>query len=229
VDTPALAAILIPSAFLLGSIPFGLLIGRAKGVDIRQHGSKNIGATNVGRVLGRPLGFLCFGLDWLKGFAPALTAGWLLDGLNNLALAATSAWTWLAVAVAAIAGHMFSPWLRFRGGKGVATGFGALVGVWPALGIAAFVALVVWVALVKATRYVGLSSCVAAVSVPVSVAALWPIARSLGLARAADAPAYPLTPYLTVAAALAAVVVVKHRGNLARTWQGTELKVGTRR
>jgi acyl-phosphate glycerol 3-phosphate acyltransferase len=124
-------------SFLSGSIPFGLLIARARGVDIRRHGSGNIGATNVWRVLGRGPGLLCFALDVLKGLAPTLGAAWTTGLLGPRALPgpidARSAWLWLVVMALAILGHMFSPWVGFRGGKGVATGLGALLGVWPFL------------------------------------------------------------------------------------------------
>jgi acyl phosphate:glycerol-3-phosphate acyltransferase len=109
-------------AFLAGSIPFGLLIAQAKGLDIRKHGSGNIGATNVARVLGMKLGLLCFGLDVLKGLGPTLGAGLAMGVVGTLEVPAIDAWWWLGVMSAAIFGHMFSPWIGFRGGKGVATG-----------------------------------------------------------------------------------------------------------
>ena len=109
---------LVIGAYLLGAIPFGLLIGRARGVDVRTQGSRNIGATNVGRVLGRKWGYLCLALDILKGFVPTLSAALLLRGdradpRQQLLV--------LLVAVAAVLGHVFPVYLGFRGGKGVAT------------------------------------------------------------------------------------------------------------
>ncbi|MGQ0628005.1 MAG: glycerol-3-phosphate 1-O-acyltransferase PlsY [Phycisphaerales bacterium] len=233
-------AFLILASFLLGSIPFGFLIGRLKGIDIRQHGSKNIGATNVGRTLGRPLGFLCFGLDFLKGFLPALGAGFALSSIGRFTVPTFEAWIWLGVAAAAIAGHMFPPWLRFKGGKGVATGFGALCGVWPVLGIPALLALCVWLLCVKVSRYVGVSSCLAALSLPLSVLALLPVASALGVtvgttaltpfsrggADSLASQGWPLWPFLVTVALLAAVVVLKHRGNIQRTLAGTESRIG---
>jgi glycerol-3-phosphate acyltransferase PlsY len=214
------------AAFCSGSIPFGYLIGRARGIDIRAHGSKNIGATNVGRVLGRPLGFLCFGLDLLKGLLPTLAAGWTLGTLGDTAPPAPMAWAWLGIMAASVLGHMFSPWVGFKGGKGVATGFGALLGVWPLFTLPGLLALVIWLVSVKLTRYVGVSSCLAAGSLPIT-AALTPAAlHALGLSgRAADAPGVP-GPHVIVGGALAALVIIKHRGNLARTWAGTEFKIG---
>src|SRR5690606_7361364 len=113
------------AASIIGSIPFGLIIGRLHGIDIRQHGSRNIGATNIGRVLGKKFGLLCFLLDALKGFAGTFSAG-LATGTLGIPLAALSlestAW-WIGVAIAAVLGHMYSIFIGFKGGKGVATGF----------------------------------------------------------------------------------------------------------
>ncbi|MHC4711631.1 MAG: glycerol-3-phosphate acyltransferase [Planctomycetota bacterium] len=143
----------IVGAYLIGSIPFGVLIGRVRGVDILQHGSKNPGATNVARLLGRPLGAVCFVLDMGKGAGPVLVAGSIFNLLGRrpasldpevAVLSQTEMWLWLAVACAAIAGHMCSPFLAFRGGKGVATGFGAMVAMWPVLTFPALGAIVVW-------------------------------------------------------------------------------------
>jgi len=217
-----LLASLLLGAFLAGSIPFGLLIGLARGIDIRQHGSKNIGATNCGRVLGRPLGVLCFLLDFLKGFLPVLGAGFALGAIGRADSPAGLAWSWLAVVVAAVMGHMFSPWIGFKGGKGVATGFGGLMGVWPVMTIPALLALVVWAVFLRATRYMGLSSCLAAMCLPLGVLALPSLGPVLGL----TVPGGVLLPHLTVSTVLAAFVVYRHRGNLARTWAGTELRIG---
>ena len=109
--------VMIVIGFVCGSIPFGVLIGRAKGIDIRQHGSKNIGATNVGRVLGRKFGLLCFFLDALKGALPVLGVWWFLarqhpEQTNIVGMLMP------LVGVASILGHVFSPWVGFRGGKG---------------------------------------------------------------------------------------------------------------
>ncbi len=224
-DPLVLIALLIAGAFLLGSVPFGFMIGRARGIDIRQHGSKNIGATNVGRVLGRKWGFACFGLDFLKGLVPVVFAGWWLGALARLDVPAGTAWAWLGVVVATILGHMFTPWLGFKGGKGVATGFGALAGVWPVLTAPVLVAFLVWVVCVKVTRYVGISSCLAAMSLPVSLVLELPVARAMGIVSG-DAGGWPLWPYFITVTLLAGVVVIKHRGNIARTIAGTESRVG---
>lgn len=205
-------------AFLCGSIPFGLLIARAKGIDIRQHGSGNIGATNVARVLGMRLGLLCFGLDVLKGLGPTLGAGLAMDVAGRLAIAPSQSWWWLGVMSAAIAGHMFSPWIGFRGGKGVATGLGALLGVFPALSIPALGALLIWIATVWKWRYVSVSSCAAALSLPALVAATFAAGGEWGSSL----------PFLVVTGVLAAVVTWKHRSNLKRVFAGNENKLGQR-
>jgi glycerol-3-phosphate acyltransferase PlsY len=224
-----LLPLLIALAYLLGSIPFGLLIARAKGVDIRQHGSGNIGATNVWRVLGPRLGLLCFALDFLKGFVPALAAGFILHTINNPAATPQELLGWLSVPVACIAGHLFPVWLKFKGGKGVATSFGAMLGVFPVLTLAVLGALVVWLISAKLTKMVGISSCFAAIALPTCV---WlqhfvPASWRSALAGAEEQPT--LWPYLVVTFPLAALVIVKHRANIARTIAGTEIRIGQRR
>jgi glycerol-3-phosphate acyltransferase PlsY len=204
--------------YLSGSISFALLLGRMRGVDIRKAGSGNVGATNVGRVMGRKWGTLCFALDVLKGFAPVFIAGIVLGYIGGTgALKPADAWRWLAVMVCPVIGHVFPVWLRFKGGKGVATGFGVLLGVWPVLTLAAGGALVMWIVMAKTFRYVGLASSVAALSLPAFV-------LILGMAR--SVPIADLVPFLTVTALLALLVLIRHRGNLARTLKGTEPKIG---
>src|ERR1700733_14256825 len=120
--------LLIPLAYLVGSIPFGLIVGVANGIDPRKAGSGNIGATNVGRLLGKKFFAIVFVLDLLKGFLPMLAAAFVLRGEvpdRRIYL------LWLAVGFAAILGHMFSVFLGFKGGKGVATSTGVLLGLWP--------------------------------------------------------------------------------------------------
>jgi glycerol-3-phosphate acyltransferase PlsY len=225
--------ILIVGAYLIGSIPFGVLIGRVRGVDILQHGSKNPGATNVARLLGRPLGAVCFVLDMGKGAGPVLVAGSIFNLLGRrpasldpevAVLSQTEMWLWLAVACAAIAGHMCSPFLAFRGGKGVATGFGAMVAMWPVLTFPALGAIVVWYGVLRLTRYVSLASILAAISLPVGYAVC--------VRDPAELMNHLMTawPPLAVTALMAAVVVYKHRGNIARIRRGQEPQVrGTAR
>jgi glycerol-3-phosphate acyltransferase PlsY len=229
------------AGFGCGSIPFGMLIARAKGVDIRAHGSGNIGATNVWRVLGRRPGMLCFTLDVLKGLIPSLVAGLLLGtigkgaggtvgtgigagtgagigaGAGNGNGEVAAVWLHLGVGVAAILGHMFTPWAGFKGGKGVATAFGALLGVWPVMTIAVGLALIVWVVVFKVGRMVGIASVLAAVVVPLGVVGVGLIGRASGIESLEMQ-----TPHLVVGGVLATLVVWKHRGNIKRTLAGTE-------
>ena len=208
-------------AFLSGSVPFGLLIARAKGIDIRAHGSGNIGATNVGRVLGRSWGFLCFGLDALKGATPVLIAGSVRGVLGQPAATLDPAdlWWWLGCAVMALLGHVFSPWVRFKGGKGVATGFGAFVAMWTPLTIPTAIALLVWAVAVKATKMVSLASMIAAFAIPLSIGVRCLLADDLAAALRAE------TPSLAISCLIAVLIVVKHRANIGRILRGEELKV----
>ena len=208
-------------AFACGSVPFGVLIARAHGRDIMQEGSRNPGATNVGRVLGKPWGFLCFGLDFLKGFVPVAIAGHQAGLWGRAAAELTPAeqFGWVAIAAAAMLGHMFSPWIRFKGGKGVATAFGGLAALWPAVTVPVLVAFGAWVAVVAITRYVSLASIIAAAMLP--LATLGWAATSRGGSDVAGA-----WPLIAVNAALGALVIWKHRANIARLRAGTENRVG---
>jgi glycerol-3-phosphate acyltransferase PlsY len=216
--------VLIAAAFLAGSVPFGHLIARAKGVDIRAHGSGNIGATNVGRVLGRKFGILCFALDALKGALPVVGAG-LATGILGLPIAEIGAerlWLWLAVGAAALLGHMFSPWIGFKGGKGVATGFGALLAMWSPLTIPALCAFVIWFVVLRTIRMMSIASIAGAWTIPTAVALRAGFASEPSAAFAAALPATIAT------AAIALLVTVKHRANLARALRGEERTVNFR-
>ena len=113
-------------AYAIGGVPFGLLLGFVRGVDIREHGSGNIGATNTMRVLGKRLGLLAFLLDVLKGAVPVLVWGFIISAASRPDLPAGEAFKWLGIGVATVLGHIFPIYLRFKGGKGVATGFGII-------------------------------------------------------------------------------------------------------
>jgi glycerol-3-phosphate acyltransferase PlsY len=184
------------AGYLIGSIPTGLLIIRLlRGVDIRTVGSGNIGATNVYRVAGLPTALLVLVIDGLKGALPVL-------------LARTSGappWAEVLAGVAAIVGHNWSVFLRFAGGKGVATSLGVLLALSPG---AAAVAIVVWLAVAGATRYASLASILAIAAVP---AVMW----------ARREPAH----HLLFAGAALAFVLYRHRANLARLRAGTELRI----
>ncbi|MBG83288.1 MAG: acyl-phosphate glycerol 3-phosphate acyltransferase [Phycisphaerae bacterium] len=213
--------------YLLASIPFGVLIASSQGVDIRTQGSKNIGATNVGRVLGRKWGLLCFFLDMSKGAAPVIVFG-VLAGIYEKPLheTATDWWLWMAVAMACLLGHMYSMFLRGGGGKGVATAFGSLLGMWPLMTIAALMAFVGWIVIVLLTRMISLASVCAACLLPFGV--LFQVYME---SRAADGEPFSLraeeaSAAIVVSMLLALLVIWKHRGNLARIMKGTESKIG---
>ena len=184
------------AAYVVGSIPTGVLLSRAVGIDPRRAGSGNIGATNVARTAGNRLGALTLLGDALKGALPV----WLAHA------AAPSSWLPAAVGVAAIGGHLWSCFLRFRGGKGVATTLGVFLVLAPA---AVAVALAAFAITVVAFRFVSLASMVAAMVLPVGAIAL-----------AADR-AVALAAGMTAAA-----IIAKHRGNIARLLAGTEPKFG---
>ena len=201
--------------YLLGALPFGYLIARAKGVNIFEVGSKSPGATNVRRVLGKGPGNLVFALDALKG---ALAASWALLartpvsvtydlqewGLTANGLIVGDGWINLGLAglVGAMLGHSYSCFTKFRGGKGVATGAGGVCIIIP---ISAAVGGAVWLLVFYSLRYVSLASILAAVSLPVTV---WLRGRPL--------------PLVVMAALIALFVIVRHRDNIRRLAQGTE-------
>ena len=214
----------IIGGYLLGSIPFGVIISRFHGVDIRNEGSKNIGATNVGRVLGRKWGLLCFFLDLMKGAIPVALAG-LLTGLyeQQIFTVPLQWWLWLGVGVAALLGHMYSLFLRGGGGKGVATTFGALLAMWPVMTIAVGVAFVVWFLMLVLFRMVSLASMVAAICIPMAVLAVLEFMHQPAGQESTDE--LPLSP-LIVSVLLAVLVLWKHRGNIKRIRNGTERRIG---
>ncbi|MFZ4572905.1 MAG: glycerol-3-phosphate 1-O-acyltransferase PlsY [Phycisphaerales bacterium] len=215
------AAWLIPLAFLSGSIPFGLLIGLAKGVDVRKAGSGNIGSTNVGRLLGRKYFFLCLALDFLKGLLPTLLAGWKLGTLGHWVAEPMPMLVWIGVMLASVLGHVFCPWLSFKGGKGVATSLGALVAVFPVLTICAVAAFVVWAIVLKVGKYMSLASMAAGVALPVAC-----VVQLLITGHKLSEPS--VWPTVGICALLAALVVFTHRGNIKRLRAGTEPKFGQR-
>jgi acyl-phosphate glycerol 3-phosphate acyltransferase len=200
---PTFSAILaVLLSYLLGAVPFGFIVARFRGVDIFVTGSGNIGATNVGRVLGRKFGILVFVLDFLKGAVPTAVTRYLLPDVP---------WAAVAAGLAAFVGHMFPVYLRFHGGKGVATGTGVVAVLLP--GPTAAAALV-WLAGLAAARYVSLASVLAAIA----LAAF----RLLTTPEPFAADERPLTVFALFAAVL---VIVRHRSNLIRLSRGTENRV----
>lgn len=189
--------------YLAGSIPFGLLIAKMRGVDLRHSGSGNIGATNVFRCVGKSWGVLALLLDALKGFVPAFFFPRVLPAMGT----AVPAWLGIACGLAAVAGHNWPVWLGFKGGKGVSTSAGMALGIAPA---AVGIGLAVFAGTVVATRWVSLAS-------------------MLGCAVAAAAGFWlygktnPLLAWILVAMTL--LVIWRHRANLVRLAKGTEPRI----
>jgi len=187
------------ASYLAGSIPFGYLIGKAKGIDIRTVGSCNIGATNVTRTVGPWYGKLCFLLDFLKGAIPVWAAGHFFEQQSVFMLTA---------AVCAVLGHMFTIFLKLKGGKGISTAAGALLVIEPA---SVLTALAVWVAVFLIGRYVSLASICAAVAMPLAA-----VGFKLGGLRPVS---WPIIAVFSTAALFA---IIKHRSNIRRLLDGTE-------
>ncbi|MEE9221437.1 MAG: glycerol-3-phosphate 1-O-acyltransferase PlsY [candidate division NC10 bacterium] len=186
-------------AYLIGSIPFGLLISRAVGrMDIRQHGSGNIGTANVLRIMGKRAAALTLVGDLLKGFLPVLVA--LLLGGSEFLVA--------GVGMAAVLGHNWSIYLRFTGGKGVATSFGVLVAMTP---LPALFGLLVWIAILLVFRYTSLAALTASVCIPAVIF----LSSGFG-------------PYFVFSLVAALLIFIRHQDNIKRIFAGTEHRVGQR-
>lgn len=225
-------------AFLLGSIPFGLIIARLKGVNIREHGSGNIGATNVLRVIGKTYGITCLLLDVLKGFIPVMIAVNLVQiaGKTNalhfaefdplaLILPATEQFRGQLVhvltALAAVLGHNYSPWVGFRGGKGIATSAGVLLALMPA-GIVLLA--IVWLIVFAASRYISLASIVAAITLPLIThigARFHHLNNDKSLPTLWEAGTWN-KPLFFFSVIIALLAIWKHRSNIQRLLAGTE-------
>ena len=202
--------ILIVVAYLIGGIPVGLLVGRARGIDLREVGSGNIGASNALRALGPGVGTAVWIADLLKGFLPAAWAGWFL--LRQVQI--SDPFPYLAgIGLAAVVGHCFSPYLRLRGGRGVSTSLGAGLALDWRVGVLSFA---VWLFVVAVTRYISLGSITAIISVPVLMALL---PRDQAHAAAQG-------PYTLFGIWLAVLVIIRHLPNLRRLLSGTESKIG---
>ena len=198
-------AVILVGSYLLGSIPFGYLAGRLAGIDIRRAGSGNVGATNVVRVLGKRYGYPVFALDVLKGFcavkismlvAPGRSPEWNSPEIFGI-----------LSAMCGVLGHLYPLWLKFEGGKGVATSAGALLALTP---VAALIGVVIWIIVFWLTRYVSLASLTAAVALPIVVLILSWQDQNKG------------KPLVYSSACVAAVVIWRHRSNLSRLIRGTE-------
>ena len=192
------------AAYLLGSIPTGYLVARAKGIDIRTVGSGNIGATNAMRVLGKPAGIFVLLMDALKGYL----AVWLCHRIlaNMEAEASVIATSRIIAGISVILGHNYTCWLKFKGGKGIATTAGVYLALAPgALGIA----ILVFAVAVVVTRYVSVGSIAGAIALPIAV---W-VTRENMLLR-------------VVTFAISALAIYKHRSNIQRLMAGTENRIG---
>ena len=200
-----LALIIIVGSYLLGSLPIGYIVGKIAGVDIRKSGSGNIGATNVLRVLGKKYGYTVFFLDALKGFA-VVRISLALVSTTPAAQPYANLFALLG-AVVCVIGHSFPVWLNFRGGKGVATSAGVIIGLMP---LAAIIVFPIWFIVFEICRYVSVASICAAISLPITIALFlrFKVMDSVVL--------------LYFSIALAVVVVWRHRSNFSRLLNGTE-------
>jgi acyl phosphate:glycerol-3-phosphate acyltransferase len=216
--TQAILLLLIPIAYLAGSIPFGLIVGRAKGIDPRTAGSGNIGATNLGRLLGLKYFFIVFILDLLKGLLPMAAASWVLcrEGPAGDRTALVNV-LHLLIGLASICGHMFSMFLKFTGGKGVATSTGVALGLYPFFTVAGLGAMAVWIVVFMPLRYVSLASIIAAAAFPVTFVVV-------GRINGWDPFGHQL-PLLLFSILVAVLIVVRHRSNIARLRAGTENRI----
>lgn len=195
----------LAAAYLVGSVPSGYIIGRMNGMDIRNHGSGNIGATNVTRVIGKGWGRICFACDFLKGLLPALAVSLLVKGghLSDPAGALP-----LLAAFGAVAGHIWTLFLGFKGGKGVATAAGAIMAINPPALLAAGA---VWAGVFFGTRYVSAASIAASLALP----AAGFLFKFLDFWKASVAE-------LALLVILAAISIFKHSSNIKRLLDGTE-------
>lgn len=213
--SPLFSMIALGLAFLSGSMPTALLMGKAKGIDLRTQGSGNLGATNALRVLGKPWGIACLLIDALKGWLPAtLFAGQLSASIDASpgeigdVMLAHPEWT-LVLGLMAVAGHMFSPWVGWKGGKGVATSLGAFLAVAP---MPVLICFGIGIVLIAATGYVSLASITGAGLLAILIFVF-------------SAPGERPWAVIVIAAVLGAFVIWKHRENIQRLVEGRENKV----
>jgi acyl phosphate:glycerol-3-phosphate acyltransferase len=198
-------AVVVIGSYLLGSIPAGYLAGKIAGIDIRKTGSGNIGATNVTRALGKLYGYPVFVVDFLKGFGPVMIS-------ISIATRVRPEWSspemfGILAAISSVIGHSFPIWLKFKGGKGVATSAGALFGLMP---VGAVIGAAIWILIFWLTRYVSAASIATAVALPLVIFIMTWLNQTHGKALF----------YSSVF--LAAFVIWRHRSNLSRLMRGTE-------
>jgi len=202
---------LILSSYFIGSFPTGYLVGRYCGIDIRQHGSGNVGATNVLRALGKKWGAFVFAIDVLKGWLPVFAATHWSDAMQITPPSAPAA----VAGIMALIGHSFPLWLRFKGGKGVATSVGIIIGMFP--GAFPF-CLAGWFLVFFTTGYVSLASMVASAMLPLMMVIFFILGSNN------ECPAWMQGDKLslTISFVIAALVIWRHRGNIKRLCEGTE-------
>jgi glycerol-3-phosphate acyltransferase PlsY len=214
-------ATLAAITYFVGALPFGLLVGLAKGVDIRQHGSKNIGASNAGRVLGhRRYFFVVMLLDLLKSLIPMAIASWMVLRTPVEARTQLTFLLWLGIGIAAILGHVFPIYLKFKGGKGVATSAGVVLGLFPYFTWAGIICVLTFLIFLKKWKYISVGSIAAAVIFPFAYA-------GIGLWQKWDITGRQL-PLLVLAIGLCSLVIWRHRENIKRLRAGTENKIRSR-
>ncbi|MCD6174881.1 MAG: glycerol-3-phosphate 1-O-acyltransferase PlsY [Planctomycetes bacterium] len=208
---------LILFAYLLGSIPFGFMIAKAHGKDLRLIGSGNIGATNATRALGKKWGYLCLLLDVLKGLIPMLLVP-MLNLVDSQTASPGRLALWLLVGCAAVLGHVFPIYLKFKGGKGVATSLGIVLGLWPYYTLCGIGVFAIWGVTLLIWRTVSLSSILAAISFPVLL---------LLAILVHDEPwdFVQLWPLLFMSVLMALLVVARHTENIKRLLNGSESKI----
>lgn len=202
---PIVSYILVAvGGYLLGSIPTGYLVARARGIDIRTVGSKNMGATNVFRTLGKGPGIFVLLVDALKGFA---ASAWLADGLLQIFSQSNPdpQASHIIAGIAAVLGHNYTCWLQFKGGKGIATTAGVFLALAP---MAVGIAIALWIVAFVATRYVSIASILAAIALP---AAVWFTQANLALR--------------IIAIILGLLAIYKHKANIQRLMNGTENRI----
>jgi glycerol-3-phosphate acyltransferase PlsY len=201
--------ITIAAAYLLGTIPAGYLAGKWQGIDIRAAGSGNIGATNAFRILGKPAGTVVLVVDGLKGWLAAAILPELVWRWLSPASGPAPEYLRILAGVVAVLGHNYNCWLKFKGGKGIATSAGVLAALVPWTFV---VALAVWIILCVATKYVSVASIAAALVLPF---ATWAFHYSATM--------------ITITALMGALAIYKHKGNISRLLNGTENKVGRKK
>jgi len=185
-------------AFLMGSIPVGLIVAKIKGVDLRKVGSGNIGATNVLRAIGKGPALITLAGDLLKGFIPVIIGGYILEDSLSTGM----------IGLSAILGHDFSIFLRFRGGKGVATSLGVLLAFSP---VVAVLTIIIWIIIVFMTRYSSLGAIVSFLLLPLNIYVF----------------DYSYNKFV-VSIFITLLLLFKHRGNLERLYKGREPRIGER-